>query len=128
MVGLAEGKMGDGSVVAGYICCCCCVVLDAMDHVSLAARGANFTRTPFSPLTLLSLVSSLFPSNPFHLPILQSSTPHHQFHPAFIMNALARSARLNGVSALQQATPMARRAFTNGPSIPLPLPPSTHPR
>merc|ERR1711964_381858 len=32
------------------------------------------------------------------------------------MGITARSARLNGASALRQANPIARRAFTNGPS------------
>lgn len=65
------------------------------------------------------------PSQPpsFKNPI-QLSTPHHQSHQPSTMNSIARSARLNGASALRQATPMARRAFTNGSST-APLPSRT---
>jgi hypothetical protein len=48
----------------------------------------------------------------------QISTPPSSIPSALIMNSIAqlaaRSARLNGASALRQANPIARRAFTNG--------------
>merc|ERR1712093_615378 len=53
-------------------------------------------------------------------PSIQNSTLSSPIPSAIIMNSIAqitaRSARLNGASALRQANPIARRAFTNGPS------------
>merc|ERR1712098_36851 len=53
-------------------------------------------------------------------PSIQNSTLSSPIPSAIIMNSIAqitaRSARLNGTSALRQANPIARRAFTNGPS------------
>merc|ERR1711900_96471 len=53
-------------------------------------------------------------------PSIQNSTLSSPIPSAIIMNSIAqitaRSARLNGASALRQANPIARRAFINGPS------------
>jgi F-type H+-transporting ATPase subunit c len=69
---------------------------------------SNFNRTRLSPPFLTFQQQPQYPK--LHSP---SSIPL-----AIIMNSIAqlaaRSARLNGASALRQANPIARRGFTNG--------------
>jgi hypothetical protein len=90
-----------------------------VEHIPclLTSQASNhFPALCFSPSS---------PSSPSHLQKphklnIQNSILHSpsSIPSAIIMNSIAqlaaRSARLNGASALRQANPIARRAFTNG--------------